>query len=198
MKRQAFDTLTRANQSGLGSGTDNQPWSKVSGTMTGDIASNKGHLVGTTDTYWRYGSAVARDVKARVRFKCTDHVNDVFGIAVRAVDGANLYRPRAMNGTVQITKFIAGALTVIASTAFALINGQDYWMVYFVRDHLHTVKVWADGTTEPSSWTVTTTDTTYLDSGGFGIQAWTGNGAHAIDFDNFMVVPFPIRRSGIL
>src|SRR5438046_2648944 len=102
MRRYASDTLARPNQSGLGNGTDNQGWSRISGPMTGDIVSNKGHILANPngDTYFRYGSKVARDVKARVRFRCTNHGNDVFGIALRAIDAGNCYRPRAAFGAV--------------------------------------------------------------------------------------------------
>jgi hypothetical protein len=201
MSRLGQDTFSRANQSGLGTASDGQVWSQLSGTMSASIASNEGHLIGqNSDSLFRLGSQTAKDVEAIFRFKCTNFSNDILGLALRVLDSNNFYRPRLFNGNFSFMKFVGGVLTDIQDTAFSATNGQFYWMRYRIVGTTHIGKVWADGTSEPLAWTATVTDTALTSAGGFGLEAWTGSATDTFDFDNLSILPFipvlrPLHRS---
>lgn len=105
----------------------------------------------------------------------TDNYNSY--LLVRRLDGSNTYMLRAAADTsgnvdVSIQRILGGSTTslVTASNVFAYAPGDVIAMRFRVTGSLLQGKVWNVTTSEPSAWTVTTTDTT-IATGAAGIRA---------------------------
>jgi hypothetical protein len=86
-----------------------------------------------------------------------------------------------------------GANTISLGTGSLLSSGgagTSWWIRLDVQGTSIEAKFWRDGTTEPSAWTVSATDS-YWASGGVGLGVYAGSGLAApfpsIGFDNLTV-----------
>ncbi len=135
------DTMVRANQSGWGTAFDGQTW----------------HMV--------LGSTTAGDQDATVRFMLSTSTINA-GFELRYQDTNDFYRCSTSVGTVTLTKASAGIRVTLANVNFspALSTGVFYRMRFRVTGDGTAApvnlqaKVWQDGTTEPTSWTITAQD----------------------------------------
>src|SRR6266699_2284340 len=182
----AIDYMQRANQSGFGTASDGQTYTK-SGTGTDAISSNEATITNTTgDVYERLGSKTAADSEASTRFELS--ASTIFaGVCLRFTDSNNLYRCIYNNGTLKLEKLVAGVLTTLASASVSPFSVT--WSRLRLRIVGSTLygRMWPDGIVESTSWMLTTTDSAFA-SGGFALFA---NGTGVASFDDFRVTSYP-------
>ena len=109
------------------------------------------------------------------------------GIALRHTmqqDGSETaYVAYLRSGTdeVELNAFLAGGWQFIASAPFVNDPGRWYWMRFRAEGTTLRVRVWADGTSEPSAWTVTATHSA-IAAGALGVYTYEPN---TVDYDVF-------------
>lgn len=181
----ANDTFTRANQSGWGTSSGGQTWNtSARGSGTYNITSNEGVNSGNGGTFSvaRLGTGTATNTQILVRLNPADTTSNI-GTVARFVDSNNFYYGVLVGGVARIGKDVAGSFTTLASTSVSYSSGNFYWLLFNLISTNLKLKFWADGSTEPGAWTVTTTDSS-LSSGGYGLGSdASGN----TDFDNMIV-----------
>lgn len=185
-KTLAADTFTRANQSGFGTSSDGETWTET-GAGTLSIASNAGVIVSTgSDTNVQLGTntSATQEVVCLISFGNT---NDIGGVQARySVSGGNVtcYKFLFYSGAVHINKSVAGTNTNLVNLTAALTINTTYWFkLRCIGTGLY-AKYWASSGGEPSSWSLTTTDSS-ASSGGFGILANTNAGSSGFKFSSF-------------
>lgn len=186
----ATDSFYRFNQSGSwGTASDGQVWSVLTGPATPSINNNEGVLTGnTTQTILTLGSSTPSDCELLVRLANTQNTDSVFIIA-RASNASNFYRCRILNQALTIQKVVGGGTTTLVSTAFTVTAGNFYWIRFRIVGSNLWAKAWADGSAEPTSWTLTTSDSS-LTSGNFGLAATLNAAGNTASFDSFYVVDY--------
>lgn len=183
------DTFQRANQAGWGTASDGQTWAHARGAATWNIVSNEGAVNSNSGTFnvFTLGSQTPKDAEILVRVTPATTIN-YFGLAARYADTTHFYYADINNGTTaEIGRENAGFST-LASTAFSYSAGTAYWIRFRLVGTGLFMRVWADGSAEPSTWTVSATDATFT-SGQFGIASDTASASNSL-FDSFYVVDY--------
>lgn len=164
----ASDTFARANQSGWGTSSGGQVWTAPRGGGAYSIVSNEGvnSSNGGTFSVARIGSGTATSTEVLVRLKPADTTSNI-GTIARYIDTNNFYYGVLVGGVARIGKNVSG-FTTLASTSVTYTTANFYWLRFNLVSTTLRLKFWQDGTSEPASWTVTTTDSS-LSSGGYGL-----------------------------
>lgn len=185
----ASDTFTRTNQSGWGTSSGGQTWNtSARGSGTFNITSNEGvnSSNGATFCIARLGSGTATATQVLVRLNPADTTSDI-GTVARFVDSNNFYYGILVGGVARIGKDVSGTFSTLASTSVTYSSGNFYWLLFNLVSTNLRLKFWADGSPEPSSFTVTTTDSS-LSSGGYGLGS---DASGSTNFDNMIVTDAP-------
>jgi len=90
---------------------------------------------------------------------------------------------RSYSDQVEINAFIAGGWQFIGATGVAVAPGVWYWMRFRAEGTTLKVRVWADGTAEPSAWTLTASNSS-LGAGSAGVYVYEPN---TVDFDQISI-----------
>lgn len=182
----ASDTFAgRTVASGWGTASDGvDSWTHQGSTGTFSVGSNEGSMASTTGMALEYlGTDATGNTEVVARMNSNNVANDVQGVYIRGSGSNSWYAAQIdKQTTFRIEKNVAGTQSLVASSAISTTTGTFYWVrLRGVGNNLY-AKFWADGSGEPSTWTLTATDSS-LTSGQYGIQ---GNipGA-AANFDNF-------------
>lgn len=181
------DDMIRANQSGLGTASDGEAYT-INGTITTSIASNEAVVSGSpTFTSVILGMQTTVDINFLVRVKQTSSNFDGVGPAWRSsADGTNCYFVALYSGTILFAKLVSNGFTQLASTNISELEGVFYWVrVSMMGNHLQ-ARAWQDGSSEPNTWNIDTTDSTYTASGRYGMSfnQFSGSG---VQFDHITV-----------
>ncbi len=184
---QSQDSFVRANQSGWGTASDGETWVKIAGASpTLAIASNTGTWTGVTGSAtYALGTNTFTDVEVSVRLKITN-AGDSVGIFARS-DGtaANFYRAFAQNTTLTLSKTVAGVTTSLNTTAITFNTATLYWMKLRVIGTGVYAKFWADGSGEPTTWTLSSSDTAVTSAGRFGVRTSLNATTDTASIDTF-------------
>src|ERR1017187_10084461 len=180
----ALDTFTRANQTGWGAASGGGTWSTGSGLS---ITSNEGTISSPgTSQYETLGSTTAGYGNGLVRFSIQAST-DTAGIILRDQSNGNMYLARYDGtGNIAFMYRISGAWTTVAKVAFPITLKQFYWLRFVVQGSNVMLKAWPYGTTEPSTWTLSTTSSGISAAGEMGLYGWAAAGA-PVEFDSFSV-----------
>jgi hypothetical protein len=181
------DTFQRANQSGWGTASDAMTWSSGSGLS---ILSDEGLISNSASSqYETLGSSTVADANALVRFAVAAATNDTVGVILRNQPGGSMDLARYDGqGHLQLLVRSGGSWTVVSSTAFSPTAHSFYWLRFEVQGSAAYLKVWSDGTTEPSAWTWSGTSSTITGAGTMGLYGWAQSGS-PVSFDSFSVAP---------
>lgn len=181
------DNFARSNQSGLGIASDGQSWKQYpsSGTVTASISSNAATFSGNgseTDGVFTLGAISTLDLDLQIDFNQDgDPSNDV-GLFWHG-DGTtqNTYRLIMDHANLILQKYVGGTRTTITSIATGIANASTTTVTFHVQMTGTTInaRAWVTGQTEPSSWLISTTDSTFA-SGNFGIWAWVNSGTATV------------------
>jgi RHS repeat-associated protein len=169
----AHDDYGRTVADGWGSADTGGSWSGT--TADHDVASGIGTVALTSATnrnaYLTSVSLRDLDVLVKVRVDRLAVTNDLFTwLYLRRQDSNNYYQARLTFTTnaktvVSLVETDAGTTTVLgaATTSLPHTTTDWYWLRASLTGTTTTVfkaRVWKDGTTEPSAWTIERTDTT--------------------------------------
>lgn len=181
----AQDTFLRANQSGWGVASDAEVWAVLAGTGA-SISANQGIITNATgDVHLKIGTQTTTDTESLVRtsFSATGTYALTF---LRYSNDSNWYRCQITTNSLSMAKVVAGTYSDLAFSTPSLSAGVNYWLRFRIQGTTLSGKVWPDGTTEPSTWTLTTTDSS-IASGGFGLGAFLGATSATTTFDHYAV-----------
>jgi hypothetical protein len=132
---------------------------------------------------------LATDQEALTLLRMADDDSRGPGLALRhsmngSLETAYVAYFRPAGNTVEVNRFLNGAWSFVGSAAFANDPGVSYWMRFRAEGTTLRVRVWADGTPEPETWTIVATDGG-IASGGVGVYAYEPN---VVEFDGFSAV----------
>lgn len=98
---------------------------------------------------------------------------------VSGYPGASYFvQMRNDDGSVQLWKSNAGTTTQLASVAgVASVTTAKQWIRFRVQGSSLSAKVWTDGTTEPSNWELTATDSSITATGVLQLKWWRPSSA---------------------
>lgn len=185
------DTFVRANNaSSWNNASNGESWSHPVGTATTAISGNEGTLTGNAARQvLLLGSRTGTDVEILVRTSATVDTSESQGPAARSSsDGTNFYCCFLTGTALSIAKIVSGTSTTLATTSFTPSASTFYWIRLRVQGSALKAKIWQDGTAEPTSWTVSTSDSTFTSAGLVGLRAFlTVTGT--VSFDNFLAQP---------
>ncbi len=192
------DNFIRADQSGWGTASDGQTYSQPVGTLVLSIVSNQGNVAGGSGaTVIFFGSKTSADAQALCRMKFSATSNSL-SLVLRATASNTFYFARYGNavGQIDISKDIAGTITQLVTGSFAPAVSTLFWCRFQVIGSNLFAKWWLDGSGEPSSWTLSTTDSAISAAGQFGFRV-AGTAGNNMDFDSYTVtdtLPLGIPR----
>lgn len=186
------DTFVRSNQSGWGTASGGHTWAATGHASTQSIASDEGIISanGGNDTANQLGSVTSADQELLIRLTIHNSA-DIAGVLGRYTSLNSTYKFLYYTGAVHINKTVSSVSTADIGTAYTitLTTGTYYWFRFRIKGTSLYGRVWQDGTTEPTTWHVTATDSG-LSTGGYALLANTGTGA-GISFDHFTITTIP-------
>ncbi len=158
------DTFQRSNQTYWGTASDGNAWgADASNNSTFSISGSTGKVTGSTAgiVNGTLGTS-ANDSEVDAIMSATAFTNSSFGVVLRYTDSNNLYKAYLDGSNIKVAKMIGGATTTLATATFNAGIATPYSIRFkAVGPNLY-AKVWASNSTEPTSWTVTTTDTNLI------------------------------------
>lgn len=183
------DTCQRADQSGLGTASDGETYT-INGTFTSSISGNEATIKGSSGfTSALLGTQTTADINFLVRVTQNNSFNDGIGPQWRSdATGANCYFVALYQGTFLFAKLVSGGFTQIIYANVSDTINTFYWIrVSMTGSHLQ-ARIWQDGTSEPGTWTLDTTDTTFSAAGRYGMSFNTfAAGSDTVQFDHITV-----------
>src|SRR5487761_1210997 len=183
------DTFQRANVgSGWGTATDGNSWSISSGSGTTDVSADEGQIGQTSSSMFLVLGAklTQADSNSLVRFSVTSGV--LAGIVARYAGSGGYYLLRQTGSQLQLIKNVSGATSTLATYAFTPSANSFCWMRLLVQGTSLEARVWQDGTTEPSAWQISVTDSSITAAGYAGLYGYNGTTTPR-DYDHFSVAP---------
>jgi hypothetical protein len=200
---------------GWGTASDGIAWSLEAGSSSPlSVWAGQGHLSGSS------GSGVidavlgppALDAEAAGRYASLDYANDTGQLLLDA-SGPSTYYAAGLDSpaghrVVSIIRAGGGQPVQVASVALPAVDGTGYSERARVtrsgRGATVSVRVWPDGTQEPSGWTLSYTDADPLPTGSAGVRGW--DDGRGWSFDTFSAgnlgaptpgpTPVPVTASG--
>lgn len=190
----AQDTFIRANQSGFGIASDGiNVWgSPINGAVaTAAISSNEGVITGTGgggDSQIILGSLTPTDINMLIR-TATNNTGQLNGLLWRytSTSGGSGYRCGFFGGTTfNVDKYTTGSRANIGSFSFSYTTNAFYWIrLIHTSSGTLEIRVWQDGSSEPNTFNLTQTETTYA-SGNFGVSMFIIN-PDTVSYDHLTV-----------
>jgi len=190
----AFQTDTFAGRSatgGFGNASDTQPWVGNSAFVSGASVSGGAGLLTASAGLPVFpaaalGSYLVADSEILYQVKLGDTSNNsysLFRIQARN-DLSNGYQVRFGGSTLTIIKMVAGVSTTLANVAATSTGTNFYWVRARIQGNTLSARSWQDGNTEPSTWAVQATDSSF--SGAATTQvAFAIRVSSTITFDNY-------------
>lgn len=184
----ASDSFTRANQSGWGTASDTESWVKAIGSVTPSIVSNKGQIATPTGTFvMLLGTGRVNTGDFVMRFTPSSS-GDFQGFAFGYLDSSDYCYTEVVNNGVRIHKIVGGSDTQLTPTASKTITGGlSYWQHLNITGNVASLRVWADGASEPGTWDIQVTNALFTTIGQYGIHGFLNNSADTMKFDSFTV-----------
>jgi PKD repeat protein len=178
------DTFQRANQSGWGTASDGMTWSSGTGLS---ISGNEGAIsYSGASQFENLGTATTTDGNGLMRFSI-GAPSDTAGILLRQQTNGNWALGRYDGqGHVQLIVRVGGSQTSVSKTAVTVGINTYYWLRFELQGTNVYLKLWADGTSEPSAWTWSGTSSLLTGAGTTGLYGWAAAGSTA-KFDSFSV-----------
>ncbi|MGZ3624268.1 MAG: YncE family protein [Ktedonobacteraceae bacterium] len=166
----AQDTFQRANQQFWGTASDGLTWGGDANTQKSfSINNNVGQVANGSGPYNAVLGPVATDSEVFFTGSASSFTNNNLGAVLHWQDTNNWYKAY-INGTqLVLQKKVKGTSTTLSTAAFAATANTAYDLRFRIVGTTLYVKAWATTTTEPTAWTITTTDSS-LSSGQCGLR----------------------------
>ncbi|MEX2284710.1 MAG: hypothetical protein WEE89_19635 [Gemmatimonadota bacterium] len=173
--------------------TETSAPANTSWTVVADATAQDGRMLRNTTTVTARhilrldavaDSTTQQEVLVRIRLADSDGRGP--GIALRhtmngALETAYVAYFRPGLNQLEINRFLNGAWAYIAATPFTTSLNTWYWMRFRADGSTLRLRVWADGTTEPTGWNITATNTG-IANGSVGAYVYENN---TVDYDVF-------------
>jgi Viral BACON domain len=182
------------NVTGFGQPSDNQSYTRLSGSALLSFLNSEGQVSTSTSTQdiIRYGTNTALNQEITFRFS-TNNASDVFGLMARLTGSSaktiNAYGLVLQGNTMSMIKIINGVSNTLLYQSFSQMNGLFYRMRFSVTgSNPATLKgnIWPEGTSEPNNWMEVIVDTNApFTQGGFGLYANAAS-SNPLHFDSLM------------
>ena len=105
--------------------------------------------------------------------------NRVFSVRVSNDSSRTCYAVRLRNGDIYVYRVSGAVATQLAGdTTLSLTTGNWYWVRFRINGSAYKAKVWADGDSEPGTWNVESTDSTYSTAGAVGLLKGANTNNH--------------------
>jgi hypothetical protein len=126
--------------------------------------------------------------EALVKLRLGDNDGRGPGVALRhtmngTIESAYVAYLRSNTDQAEMNAFVNGTWVFVAAAPFPSEPNVWYWLRFRAAGSALTMRVWADGTAEPATWTVTGTNAT-LTAGGVGLYTYETN---TVTYDHFGV-----------
>ena len=159
-------------------------------TQGGKVLENTGTVDGRHLLSWDAIDADANRANGEIlaRVRASTFSSDQFRFTLRGSGAAAAetgYSLTFNSGSsfLVISKYVAGTSTNLATSAsFAPAVNTWYWLRFRVNGTTLQAKLWLEGDVEPSSWTLSTTDSSISAAGWVGVGNFTASGTRDIDF----------------
>lgn len=178
----AHDTFQRPNQQFWGTSSDGRTWGSDANTSTAfAIANHTGQITGSKESIVMQATLNAQVDNAELLFSGSVNSFDAYGDSnlggiLRWTDTNNWYKLFIDGSQLELLRDLHGTLQVLATVPFKAIGGTNYSLRFRAQGSYIFGKVWPTAGTEPTSWMLTTIDTTFA-SGGSGIRVRLAPGA---------------------
>jgi len=174
------DTFQRANQSLWGTASDGQTWGGDANSQSAFSISGNAGLVSNTgsSSYSAVLGPTASNAEVYATGSMSSFSSSNFGDVLRWTNGNNWYKAYIDGTSLIVQKKVNGATTILGSAPFAATTGTSYTLRFRVVGTTLYARVWQTGTTEPTSWMITVTDSSFS-SGYCGLRMLAQNGATA-------------------
>jgi len=181
----AQDTFQRANQTFWGTASDGHTWGGTANKLSVfSIKNNTGQLANGSTGYNALLGPVATDAEVLFSGSMSSFSNTSIGAILRWTDANNWYRVYINGTNLIVQKKVNAAFTTLGKVAFAAQGGTLYSLRFRVVGTTLQARAWQTGTTEPTNWMVTVTDSS-LSSGSCGLRVLLQSSVVA-DFTSFL------------
>jgi len=177
----AKDTFQRANQTFWGTASDGHTWGGDANNINVfSIVGNTGQVANGSTSY----SAVLGPTTTNAEILFSGSLSSFNGTGtniggvLRWIDGNNWYKAYIDGSNLVVQKKINGSTTILGTAPFSPKAGTSYTLRFRVSGSTLSAKVWQTGSTEPTSWMVTATDSS-LQSGFCGLRVLVQTGVVA-------------------
>jgi hypothetical protein len=149
------------------------------------VSNNEGTLTGIPSSAFEtltLGSTTATNTEVVARYSSGSFNNDVGRLVLRYNNVQNYYAvglgSPSGSPVLQISKKSGGTMVQLCSLPFTATNGTFYWIRARVQTSLSSatisMRAWADGAQEPTTWGLSCSDASPLGAGLTGVNAWDG------------------------
>jgi len=175
----AQDTFQRANQTHWGTASDGHAWAADANTQNAfSIVSNQGQISNGNTYYNAVLGATASNAEVLLSGSISSFTNANMGAVLRWKDTNNWYKAYISGANLVIQAKVNGTYRTIGSTTFNATAGQSYTIRFRAVSSGFYAKAWTSGTTEPTVWMATGTDTA-LQTGYCGVRVQLQSGVAA-------------------
>ena len=181
----AQDNFQRANQKFWGTTSDGPTWgSDANSNSAFSITGNTGQVANGNTSYSAVLGPTATNAEVLFTGSISSFNNTNFGAVLRWTDGNNWYKAYIDGTNLVVQKKVSGSTTILGTASFPATAGTSYTLRFRVVGTNLYAKVWQTGTTEPSNWMVTATDSSLL-SGYCGLRMLDQNRA-VVNYTSFL------------
>ena len=175
----AQDTFKRANQNSWGKASDGLTWGgDANNSSVFSIKNNTGQLANGGGSYSAVLGPAATNAQVLFSGSMSSFSSTNMGAVLRWTDGNNWYKAYIDGSNLVLQKKVNGTTTTLKTVSFAATAGTSYSIRFSIVGTALSAKVWKTGTTEPSGWMATVTDSS-LTAGNCGLRILVQNGAVA-------------------
>jgi hypothetical protein len=139
---------------------------------------NSGQVSNTTTSYSAVLGPKVANAEVLFSGSMSNYTSNNLGAVLRWTDNNNWYKAYITGTQLVVQKKVAGSTTILGSTSFTATAGTSYTLRFRVVGSTLYAKVWQTGTSEPTGWQITVTDTSFA-SGYCGLRMLAQSGATA-------------------
>ena len=175
----AQDTFQRPNQAYWGTASNGQTWGGDANVANAfSIVNSTGQVSGNGTSYSATLGPVATNAEVVFAGSMSNYSSSNLGGVLRWTNGNNWYKAYIDGTSLIVQKRVNGMYTLLGSVPFTATAGTSYTLPFRGVGTTLFAKAWQTGTTEPTNWMITVTDTS-LSSGFCGLRMLAQNGTTA-------------------
>jgi hypothetical protein len=175
----ARDTFQRSNQALWGTASGGQTWgADANSAGVFSIVNNSGQVSNGSGIYNAVLGPTASDAEVLFSGSMSSYSNANLGAVLRWTDTSNWYKAYISGTSLVVQKRYHNSTTLLGSVPFVATAGTSYTLRFRAVGTTLYARAWQTGTTEPASWQITVTDTTFA-SGYCGLRMQIASGVTA-------------------